>query len=44
MEAEVIIAALGIAACGFIIGNVLGYSQGLEKGQQIVKEVYKEYF
>lgn len=41
---ETIIASLGIAICGFVIGNVLGYNQGLEKGQQIVKDVYKEYF
>lgn len=37
---ETIIVSLGIAACGFIIGNILGYNKGLEKGQEIVKEAY----
>ena len=38
---EVIIASLGIAACGFVIGNITGYTAGLKKGQEIVKEVYE---
>ena len=37
---ETIIYSLGIAFCGFIIGNLLGYRDGLAKGQEIVKEVY----
>ena len=38
---EVIISSIAIAICGAIIGNVLGYREGLAKGQEIVKEVYE---
>ena len=38
---EVIIYSLLIAFCGFAIGNILGYREGLAKGQEIVKEVYE---
>jgi len=37
---ETIIVSLGIAFCGYIIGNITGYNKGLEKGQEIVKEAY----
>ena len=37
---EVIIASIMIAFCGYIIGNITGYRDGLAKGQEIVKEVY----
>ena len=37
---EVIIYSIMIAFCGFAIGNVLGYRDGLAKGQEIVKEAY----
>lgn len=38
---ETIIVGVGIAVCGIIIGNVLGYRQGLADGQRIVKEVHE---
>ena len=37
---EPIVISLGIAICGFIIGNVLGFREGLARGQEIVKDVH----
>ena len=37
---EIIIYSLLIAFCGFAIGNILGYRDGLAKGRQIVEEAY----
>ena len=38
---EVIIYSIMIAGCGYIIGNLTGYRDGLAKGQEIVKEAYE---
>jgi hypothetical protein len=37
---ETIVYSLMIAGCGYIIGNIKGYTDGLAKGQEIVKEAY----
>ena len=41
MVLETVIYSLLIAGCGYIIGNIKGYRDGLAKGQEIVKEAYE---